>query len=36
MFQTEPSKDNVGGKDDRSTGARNQVVISLNHQEWKV
>ncbi|XP_029886569.1 non-structural maintenance of chromosomes element 4 homolog A [Aquila chrysaetos chrysaetos] len=31
----EPSKDNVGGEDDRSTGARNQVVISLNHQEWK-
>ncbi|XP_035747441.1 non-structural maintenance of chromosomes element 4 homolog A, partial [Egretta garzetta] len=31
----EPSKDNKGGEDDRSAAARNQVVISLNHQEWK-
>ncbi|KAM6091044.1 non-structural maintenance of chromosomes element 4 homolog A isoform 1-T2 [Theristicus caerulescens] len=30
----EPSKDNEG-MDDHSAGARNQVVISLNHQEWK-
>ncbi|NXT36061.1 NSE4A protein, partial [Pelecanoides urinatrix] len=31
----EPSKDNEGRQDDRSARARNQVVISLNHQEWK-
>ncbi|KAM9281950.1 non-structural maintenance of chromosomes element 4 homolog A [Cariama cristata] len=31
----EPSKDNEGREDDHSAGARNQVVISLNHQEWK-
>ncbi|KFO75561.1 Non-structural maintenance of chromosomes element 4 A, partial [Cuculus canorus] len=31
----EPSKDDEGKKDDYSAGARNQVVISLSHQEWK-
>ncbi|KAM6130553.1 non-structural maintenance of chromosomes element 4 homolog A [Phoenicopterus ruber ruber] len=31
----EPSKDDVGGEADHSAGARNQVVISLSHQEWK-
>ncbi|KAM9285088.1 non-structural maintenance of chromosomes element 4 homolog A [Morus bassanus] len=31
----EPSKDNEGRENDHSAGARNQVVISLNHQEWQ-
>ncbi|GAB0191959.1 non-structural maintenance of chromosomes element 4 A [Grus japonensis] len=31
----EPSKDNEGREDDRGAGARNQVVLSLSHQEWK-
>nr|XP_009936057.1 PREDICTED: non-structural maintenance of chromosomes element 4 homolog A [Opisthocomus hoazin] len=31
----EPSKDDEGKKDDYSAGARNQVVLSLNHQEWQ-
>ncbi|NWS72830.1 NSE4A protein, partial [Crotophaga sulcirostris] len=31
----EPSKDGEGKKNDYSAGARNQVVISLNQQEWK-
>ncbi|NXQ94609.1 NSE4A protein, partial [Sagittarius serpentarius] len=30
----EPSKDE-GRENNHSTGARNQVVISLSHQEWK-
>ncbi|KFV98258.1 Non-structural maintenance of chromosomes element 4 A, partial [Eurypyga helias] len=31
----EPLKDNKVKKGDRSAGARNQVVISLNYHEWK-
>uniref|UniRef100_A0A8C3JX97 Non-structural maintenance of chromosomes element 4 n=1 Tax=Calidris pygmaea TaxID=425635 RepID=A0A8C3JX97_9CHAR len=31
----EPSKDNEGKEGHHSAGVRNQVVISLNHQEWK-
>ncbi|KFQ04956.1 Non-structural maintenance of chromosomes element 4 A, partial [Leptosomus discolor] len=31
----EPSKDNERKENDNSAGARNQVVMSLNHQEWK-
>ncbi|KAK2530684.1 non-structural maintenance of chromosomes element 4 homolog A [Columba livia] len=31
----EPSKDSEGRENDRGAGARNQIVISLNQQEWK-
>ncbi|KFO87036.1 Non-structural maintenance of chromosomes element 4 A, partial [Buceros rhinoceros silvestris] len=31
----EPVTDGEGGENDRSAGARGQVVISLNQQEWK-
>ncbi|NXJ95549.1 EID3 inhibitor, partial [Corythaixoides concolor] len=31
----EPTKDNEAKQNDSSAGARNQVVISLNQQEWK-
>ncbi|KFQ26996.1 Non-structural maintenance of chromosomes element 4 A, partial [Mesitornis unicolor] len=31
----EPSKDSKAKESDFSAGARNQVVISLSHQEWK-
>ncbi|KFP74220.1 Non-structural maintenance of chromosomes element 4 A, partial [Apaloderma vittatum] len=31
----EPSKDDERRKDDRGAGARNQLVLSLSHQEWK-
>ncbi|NXJ86999.1 EID3 inhibitor, partial [Trogon melanurus] len=31
----EPTKDEERRKDDHGAGARNQLVISLSHQEWK-
>lgn len=31
----EPSEDDDGGEGGHSAGARNQVVLSLNYQEWK-